>query len=103
MPVIHRLDKNHISWCAIIPFVMADIGNIIGGYFTQFIIKKGIPIYKARKISVAIAGAIMGLPLLLAPFIVSTPMSALIIFGISGFGFTAYNANSLAFPADVVP
>jgi ACS family hexuronate transporter-like MFS transporter len=30
-------------------------------------------------------------------------MSALIIFGISGFGFTAYNANSLAFPADVVP
>ena len=45
----------------------------------------------------------MGLPLLLAPFIVSTPMSALIIFGISGFGFTAYNANSLAFPADVVP
>jgi ACS family hexuronate transporter-like MFS transporter len=30
-------------------------------------------------------------------------MSALIIFGLSGFGFTAYNANSLAFPADVVP
>lgn len=30
-------------------------------------------------------------------------MSALIIFGIAGFGYTSYTANSLAFPADVVP
>ena len=45
----------------------------------------------------------MGGSLLLAPFVVTTPLSALIIFGLSGFGYTAYNANSLAFPADVVP
>ncbi len=31
------------------------------------------------------------------------PMSALIIFGISGFGFMSCNANSLTFTADVVP
>ncbi len=30
-------------------------------------------------------------------------MSALILFGLAGFGYTAYTANSLAFPADVVP
>jgi MFS transporter, ACS family, hexuronate transporter len=100
---VHHWNMKQIGWFAIIPFIMADVGNIIGGYFTQFIIKRGVPIYKARKISVALAGVIMGMPLLLAPFIVTTPMSALIIFGISGFGFTAYNANSLAFPADVVP
>jgi len=100
---VYHWNMKQIGWFAIIPFVMADVGNIIGGYFTQFIIKKGVPIHKARKIAVALAGGIMGLPLLLAPFIVTTPMSALIIFGISGFGFTAYNANSLAFPADVVP
>ncbi len=100
---VHHWNIKQIGWFAIIPFIMADIGNIVGGYFTQFIIKKRIPIHKARKISVALAGGIMGLPLLLAPLIVTTPMSALIIFGISGFGFTAYNANSLAFPADVVP
>ena len=100
---VHHWNMKQIGWFAIIPFVMADIGNIIGGYFTQFIIKKGIAIHKARKLAVALAGVTMGMPLLLAPFIVTTPMSALIIFGISGFGFTAYNANSLAFPADVVP
>ncbi|MEO6330481.1 MAG: MFS transporter, partial [Ginsengibacter sp.] len=100
---VHHWNMKQIGWFAIIPFIMADVGNIIGGYFTQFIIKRGVPIPKARKLAVAISGCIMGLPLLIAPLIVTTPMSALIIFGCSGFGFTAYNANSLAFPADVVP
>jgi ACS family hexuronate transporter-like MFS transporter len=100
---VYHWDMKKIGWFAIIPFVIADVGNIIGGYFTQFIISRGVPIYKARKIAVGISGTIMGLSLLLAPFVVKSPMSALIIFGISGFGFTSYNANSLAFPADVVP
>lgn len=100
---VHHWNMKQIGWYAMIPFIIADVGNIIGGYFTQFIIKRGVPIYKARKIAVAIAGSIMGGSLLLAPLVVTSPMSALIIFGISGFGFTAYNANSLAFPADVVP
>jgi ACS family hexuronate transporter-like MFS transporter len=30
-------------------------------------------------------------------------MSALIIFGLAGFGYTSYTANALALPADVVP
>jgi ACS family hexuronate transporter-like MFS transporter len=50
-----------------------------------------------------IAGAFMSIPLLLAPAIVSSPMSALIIFGLSGFGYTSYTANILALTADVMP
>lgn len=100
---VHGWDMAQIGWYAIIPFLIADVGNLIGGYFTQFIIKRGVPIPKARKIAVGIAGSLMCLPLLLAPFIVVSPMSALILFGLSGFGYTAYTANSLAFPADVVP
>ncbi|MFI5129632.1 MAG: MFS transporter [Chitinophagales bacterium] len=100
---VHHWDLKQIGWFAIIPFIMADVGNIAGGYFTQFIIKKGVPIPKARKISLGISGIIMGLPLLLAPFIVSTPMAALILFGLSGFGYTSYTANALALTADVVP
>jgi MFS transporter, ACS family, hexuronate transporter len=100
---VYHWNMKQIGWYAIIPFLIADVGNLIGGYFTQFIIRQGVPIPKARKLAVAISGGIMGLSLLLAPWVVTTPMSALIIFGISGFGFTAYNANSLAYPADVVP
>ncbi len=100
---VHHLTLTQIGFYAILPFVIADIGNIAGGYFTQFIIKLGMPIHKARKFSVCISVGIMAAPLLAAPFIISSPLSALIVFGITGFGYTSYTANSLACPADVVP
>ena len=50
-----------------------------------------------------LSGILMAVPLLLAPFVVTTPMSALIVFGVSGFGYTSYTANALALTADVIP
>jgi MFS transporter, ACS family, hexuronate transporter len=92
-----------IGWFAMFPFIVADLGNILGGLFTQFIIKKGIEIPKARKISVGIFGSIMALSLLLGPFVINGPTRALIVLAIAGFGYAAYTANTMAFPADVVP
>jgi ACS family hexuronate transporter-like MFS transporter len=100
---VHHWELKQIGWFAMIPFIMADVGNIVGGYFTQFIIKKGMPIPKARRLALGLSGVLMAMPLLLAPFIVTTPMSGLIVFGLSGFGYTAYTANALALTADVVP
>lgn len=100
---VHHWDLKKIGWFAMIPFIMADVGNIVGGYFTQFIIKKGMAIPGARRLALALSGTLMALPLLLAPFVVGTPMSGLIVFGLSGFGYTAYTANALALTADVVP
>ena len=103
MVAVHGWDLKKIGWFAIIPFIMADVGNIIGGYFTQYIIKRGIPIPKARKLTLCIAGVFMAVPLLVAPLVITTPMSGLLIFGLSGFGYTWYTANALALTADVVP
>ena len=100
---VHHWDFKQIGWYAMIPFIIADVGNIIGGYFTQLIIKMGIPIPRARKIAIGIAGGIMASALLLGPFIITTPMSALLVFGATGFGYTMYTANVLALPADIVP
>jgi len=100
---VHQWDLKKIGWFAMIPFIIADAGNIIGGYFTQFMIKRGMPIPKARRLALALSGIFMAVPLLLAPFVVTTPMSALIIFGLSGFGYTSYTANILALTADVIP
>lgn len=92
-----------IGWFAMFPFIVADFGNILGGLFTQWIIKKGVPIPKARKIAVTIFGLIMALPLLSGPFVINGPTGALIVLAIAGFGYAAYSANTMAFPADVVP
>jgi MFS transporter, ACS family, hexuronate transporter len=100
---VHHWDLKTIGWFAVIPFIIADMGNIIGGYFTQFIITKGVSIPRARRIALILAGILMAAPLLVAPLAVTTPMRALIMFGISGFGYTMYTANALALTADVVP
>lgn len=92
-----------IGWFAMFPFIVADFGNILGGLFTQLIIKKGVEIPKARKIAVGIFGLMMSLSLILGPFIINGPIGALVVLAIAGFGYAAYTANTMAFPADVVP
>lgn len=92
-----------IGWFAMFPFIVADFGNILGGLFTQFIIGKGVAIPKARKIAVGIFGLTMALSLILGPFLISGPMGALVVLAVAGFSYAAYTANTMAFPADVVP
>jgi MFS transporter, ACS family, hexuronate transporter len=100
---VHKWDLATIGWFATIPFIVADLGNILGGLFTQFIIRKGVPIPKARKISVGIFGSVMALSLISGPFVITSPATALAVLAIAGFGYAAYTANTMAFPGDVVP
>jgi len=92
-----------IGWFAMFPFIVADFGNILGGLFTQIIIKKGVPIPLARKIGAGFFGSIMAFSLILGPFLIVGPYSALAVLAIAGFGYASCTANMLAFPADVVP
>ena len=85
------------------PFIVADFGNILGGLFTQMIIKRGIPIPKARKIGAGLFGSILAFSLILGPLMIVGPYSALVVLALAGFGYASCTANMLAFPADVVP
>ena len=96
-------DLAKIGWFAMFPFIIADFGNILGGLTTQWIIKKGVPIPKARKIGAGFFGSIMAFSLILGPFFITGPYSALTVLALAGFGYASCSANMLAFPADVVP
>jgi MFS transporter, ACS family, hexuronate transporter len=100
---VHGWGLVKIGWFGMLPFIAADIGNIAGGYFTQFIIKRGMPVPKARKLSVTIFGLLTGGSLILGPLIITSPTTALVVLAVAGFGYASYTANSMAFPADVVP
>jgi ACS family hexuronate transporter-like MFS transporter len=100
---VHGWGLAKIGIYAMIPFIAADAGNILGGLFTQLIIKKGMPVHKARKLSVTIFGLLTAASLILGPLIIHTPTVALIVLAIAGFGYASYTANTMAFPADVVP
>ena len=100
---VHHWGLAKIGIYAMIPFIAADAGNILGGLFTQLIIKKGMAVHKARKLSVTLFGLLTAGSLILGPLIIHTPAVALVVLAIAGFGYAAYTANTMAFPADVVP
>jgi MFS transporter, ACS family, hexuronate transporter len=100
---VHGWGLDKIGWFAMLPFIVADMGNILGGLFTQFMIKYGLPVHKARKLSVGIFGTLLGVTLVFGPLVIINPATALIILSIAGFGYAAYTGNTMAFPADVVP
>ncbi len=99
----HAWDLARIGLYAMFPFVVADIGNVTGGFFTQLVIRRGVPVPRARKIAVTLFALTMAGALLSGPLVIHGPRSALAVLAVAGFGWAAYTANTLAFPADVVP
>jgi ACS family hexuronate transporter-like MFS transporter len=100
---VYEWDLGRIGLYAMLPFVVADLGNILGGLFTQLVIRSGVPVARARKLAVSTFALTMAAALLSGPLLISGPRSALAVLAVAGFGWAAYTANTLAFPADVVP
>lgn len=98
---VHHFDLKQIVWLAPIPFIVADLGNLVGGGFTQILITRGMPIRYARKTGAAVFGLLMvsAIPAIL----VHNPYASIAAVSIAMFGYTGYLANTLAFPAEVFP
>lgn len=96
-----NLDLVSIGKIAWIPYLVAGFGNLIGGYFSGFLLRGGVSLTVARKSAVTVfilcmAGAI---PAVLVP----DTRFAVALISLAMFGYTAVSANLLAFPADVYP
>jgi ACS family hexuronate transporter-like MFS transporter len=98
---VYHFDLAAIGMTAWIPFVTADAGNIVGGWITGRLVTGGVRSGVARKGMVAASCVLM---MSAIPAIMTTNVWVSIAFiSIATFGYTSYNANALAFPADVVP
>jgi MFS transporter, ACS family, hexuronate transporter len=92
---------NDMGVKAMIPFILAAIGNVAGGAFTGVLIGQGMAPQKARKVAVAIFALMM---LSLIPAIFSSNVSvAITLVSVASFGYAGYTANTLAFPPEVFP
>jgi MFS transporter, ACS family, hexuronate transporter len=98
---VYNFDLAQIGMTAWIPFVTADLGNIVGGWVTGRLIARGWPISVARKTVFGVFALLMTSAI---PAILVTNVWASIAFiSIATFGYTGCNSNALAFPPDVVP
>jgi len=84
------------SW---IPFVAADIGNFAGGLTSGALVKRGMPVMRARKwvCIVSCIPLLAGIPAVL----VASPFSALGFICVALFGFASWSTMGLTLPSDL--
>jgi ACS family hexuronate transporter-like MFS transporter len=98
---VHHFDLAQIGMTAWIPFVTADIGNLVGGWVTGTLIRRGWDTSLARKTVFGLFALLMtsAIPAIL----VTDVWLAIGLISVATFGYTGCNSNALAFPPDVVP
>jgi ACS family hexuronate transporter-like MFS transporter len=90
-----------IAAFAWIPFVAADIGNFTGGFASGFLIKRGMPVVRARKWVCVVSS----LPVLAGIPAATThnPYWALALISFAVWGYASWSTMGLTFPSDLFP
>ena len=96
-----HLDLTSIGKFAWIPYLVAGLGNVIAGWFSGFLLRRGVSVTVARKSTVTVFILLMAsaIPAVLVP---ETSVSIGLV-SLAMMGYTGVSANMLAFPADVYP
>jgi len=90
-----------IGYFAWIPFLTADIGCLTGGAVSGWLIRRGCPVLKARKIVMSVSMTLMlaGIPAVL----IESPTAAIALISLATFAYSCWAPNILTLPADIFP
>lgn len=93
-------DTKRVGYYAWIPYAASGVGSLAGGWFSSWLLKRGLSVDKARKIALGASAAVM--PAIL--FVDSTPVDwAIAIFSIAFFGQQSWSTLVMILPTDLVP
>jgi ACS family hexuronate transporter-like MFS transporter len=94
-------DLKHIGIFAGIPYLASDIGNFTGGFASAFLIKRGLPVVRARKWVCALSALpiLAGIPAALA----DSAYWALAFISLATWGYASWSTMGLTFPSDLFP
>lgn len=95
------LDLTRPSWQLATIYLATTIGGIGGGYLSSWLIKKGWPVFKARKAALLLA-AFFVVPILFAKNAGSS-WAAVALIGLAAAGHNAWSANLLTIVSDMFP
>ena len=96
-----KLDLSKPGWPLVIVYSCTTIGSIGGGYLSGYLIKKGWPVYKARK-SVMLFFAICVVPIITARYFDSLWIIVALI-SLAAAAHQAWSANIFTTASDMFP
>jgi ACS family hexuronate transporter-like MFS transporter len=96
-----HFDMVSIGKYAWIPFLAADLGNLLGGWLCGKLIQAGLSVNIARKSAVTVFSFCMASAI--PAVFVESAWHSIALVSVAMAGYTACNAILLSFPADVFP
>jgi len=95
---VHKFNLAAIGKYAWIPFFVAALGNVLGGFLSPAFMRRGMETAKARKLAVSVCAVLMlsSIPAVLSP----SPWVATGCVAVAMAGYTGANVSQLAFVAD---
>jgi ACS family hexuronate transporter-like MFS transporter len=96
-----HFDMAQIGKYAWIPFFIAGLGNILGGFVSALLIRLGMPVAVARKTAVTFFA--LWMTAAIPAVLVHSPWTSIAYVSVAMAGYTGSLANMLALPADLFP
>jgi len=96
---VRGFDLRQIALFAWVPYVAADAGSLLGGWFSGFLIGRGWSVNRARKVVIVFAALLMPAGILAA--FAKNPLVALVLIGLVLFGFQVWINNVQTLPSDL--
>ena len=97
---IRGFDTKKVGYYAWIPYAASGLGSLAGGWFSSWLLRKGLSVNAARKLALGASAAVM--PAIL--FVDSAPVDlAIAIFSVAFFGQQSWSTLVMILPTDLVP
>ncbi|MCJ7563106.1 MAG: MFS transporter [Candidatus Aminicenantes bacterium] len=93
-------DIKKIGYYAWIPYAAAGIGSLFGGWFSSFLIKKGVTLNASRKIALGMSASLMPLAAFVVP---SSTGLAIVFISLAFLGHQFWSVIIQTLPADLYP
>jgi ACS family hexuronate transporter-like MFS transporter len=95
------LSAEEMALSALVPYITADLGCLVGGGGSSLLIRRGWSVDRARK-TVMVASAFL-MPAALFVFTAKSAWMAVALISVATFGHQSWSTNMLTLPADIFP
>lgn len=97
---VRGFDTKQVGYYAWIPYAVAGLGSLAGGWFSSQLLKRGHSLNFSRKFT--IGASVILMPLIM--FVTHTPVQlAIVLFSIAFFGQQVWSTMMMILPADLFP
>ena len=97
---MRHLNIKAIGYYAWIPYAVASLGSLLGGWLSRYLIRRGLSVDASRKVCLAISAACLPLSLL----ITSSPLAiSIVFFSFAMLGHQSWSTLLQTLTADMFP